>query len=233
LATEAGMLATFMPKPFPRLTGNGLHMHLSLWDEEDNELFAAADDERGLGVSALGYSFIAGLLEHAEALCSVACPTVNSYKRLASPPPNSGAAWCPAYVTYGGNDRTHMLRIPDPGRVEDRCIDGSANPYLALSALTAAGLDGIKRNLDPGDPCELNLLGLSGLEASGLGLRTMPMTLWHALDHLEIDEAVRDGLGKTPDGDYVDYFVSTKRDEVRASHAEVTPWELDRYLQAF
>ena len=184
-------------------------------------------------MSSLGYSFIAGLLEHAEALTAVACPTVNSYKRLAAPAPNSGAAWSPTYATYGGNDRTHMLRVPEPGRVEDRCIDGSANPYLAMSALIAAGLDGIGRGLDPGDPCDLNLLGLSALEASGLGLRTMPMTLWHALDHLEIDEAVRDGLGKTPDGDYVDYFVSTKRDEVRSSHAEVTPWELDRYLQAF
>ena len=227
------MLATFMPKPFTHLTGNGLHMHLSLWDGDGAELFADPTDGRGLGMSSLGYSFIAGLLEHAEALTAVACPTVNSYKRLAAPAPNSGAAWSPTYATYGGNDRTHMLRVPEPGRVEDRCIDGSANPYLAMSALIAAGLDGIGRGLDPGDPCELNLLGLSGLEASGLGLRTMPMTLWHALDYLEIDEAVRDGLGKTPDGDYVDYFVSTKRAEVRSSHAEVTPWELDRYLQAF
>ena len=233
LAAQAGMLATFMPKPFTHLTGNGLHMHLSLWDGEGAELFADASDGRGLGMSSLGYSFIAGLLEHAEALAAVACPTVNSYKRLAAPAPNSGAAWSPSYATYGGNDRTHMLRVPEPGRVEDRCIDGSANPYLAMSALIAAGLDGIGRELDPGDPCELNLLALSPLEASRLGLRTMPMTLWHALDHLEIDGVLRDGLGKTPDGDYLDYFVETKRDEVRSSHAEVTPWELDRYLQAF
>ena len=233
LASEAGMLATFMPKPFTRLTGNGLHMHLSLWDQQDKELFADEDDERGLGVSALGYSFIAGLLVHAEALCSVACPTVNSYKRLASPPPDSGAAWSPAYATYGGNDRTHMLRIPDPGRVEDRCVDGSANPYLALSALTAAGLDGITRNLDPGDPCDLNLLHLGANEAAELGLRAMPMTLWDALEHLERDDVLRDGLGKTPEGDYVDYFVSTKRAEARSAHSEVTPWEIDRYLQAF
>jgi glutamine synthetase len=233
LAAEAGMLATFMPKPFTHLTGNGLHMHLSLWDEQDNELFADEDDDRGLGVSSLGYSFIAGLLEHAEALCSVACPTVNSYKRLASPPPDSGAAWSPTYATYGGNDRTHMLRIPDPGRVEDRCIDGSANPYLTVSALIAAGMDGIARGLDPGGPCEFNLLQLGEEEVAELGLRTMPMTLWHALEHLERDDVLRDGLGKTPQGDYLDYFVATKRSEVRSSHAEVTPWELDRYLQAF
>ena len=128
LAAQAGMLATFMPKPFTHLTGNGLHMHLSLWDGDGAELFADAADGRGLGVSSLGYSFIAGLLEHAEALTAVACPTVNSYKRLAAPAPNSGAAWSPTYATYGGNDRTHMLRVPEPGRVEDRCIDGSANP---------------------------------------------------------------------------------------------------------
>ncbi len=233
LAAEAGMLATFMPKPFTHLTGNGLHMHLSLWDEQDNELFADADDGRGLGMSTLGYNFIAGLLEHAEALCAVACPTVNSFKRLSSAAPDSGAAWSPSYVTYGGNDRTHMLRIPDPGRVEDRCIDGSANPYLALSALIAAGLDGVERDLDPGDPCELDLLKLGQQEAADLGLRTMPMTLWHALEVLERDDVLREGLGKTPEGDYVDYFVSTKRAEVRAAHAEVTPWEIDRYLQAF
>ncbi len=161
LAAQAGMLATFMPKPFTHLTGNGLHMHLSLWDGEGAELFADASDGRGLGMSSLGYSFIAGLLEHAEALAAVACPTVNSYKRLAAPAPNSGAAWSPSYATYGGNDRTHMLRVPEPGRVEDRCIDGSANPYLAMSALIAAGLDGIGRELDPGDPCELNLLALT------------------------------------------------------------------------
>ena len=232
MAAEAGMVATFMPKPFSHLTGNGLHMHLSLWGEDGTELFADMADARGLGVSAMGYSFIAGLLDHAEALAAVACPTVNSYKRLASAPPNSGAAWSPVYATYGGNDRTHMLRVPEPGRVEDRCIDGSANPYLAISALIAAGLDGMSRDADPGDPCELNLLELNEAEASALGLRTMPMTLWHTLERLETDAVLREGLGKTSDGDYVDYFVATKRAEVRSSHAEVTPWELDRYLTA-
>jgi len=181
----------------------------------------------------MGYSFIAGLLDHAEALAAVACPTVNSYKRLASAPPNSGAAWSPVYATYGGNNRTHMLRVPEAGRVENRCIDGSANPYLALSALIAAGLDGIGRCADPGEPCELNLLELNEHEASTLGLRAMPMTLWHALEYLEADDVLRAGLGKTPDGDYVDYFVATKRDEVRAAHLPVTQWELDRYLEAF
>jgi glutamine synthetase len=231
LAAQAGMLATFMPKPFSNLTGNGLHMHLSLWDG-DTELFADESDGRGLGLSPLGYSFIGGLLEHAQAMTAITCPTVNSYKRLASPAPDSGAAWSPVFATYGGNDRTHMLRVPDPGRVEDRCIDGSANPYLALSAIIAAGLDGISRQVNPGDPCELNLLKVSEQEVAEKGLVSMPMTLWHAVEHLEADEVLREGLGKTPEGDYVDYFVATKRAEVRSSHAEVTPWELERYLSA-
>jgi glutamine synthetase len=163
----------------------------------------------------------------------VACPTVNSYKRLASAAPDSGAAWSPVYATYGGNDRTHMLRVPDPGRVENRCIDGSANPYLTISAIVAAGLDGISRELNPGDPCELNLLELTEAEAAGRGLVSMPMTLWHALEHLEADDVLREGLGKTPDGDYVDYFVATKRAEVRSSHCEVTPLGArSRYLSA-
>jgi glutamine synthetase len=232
LAAEAGMLATFMPKPFSNLTGNGLHMHLSMWGDDGTELFVDPADSRGLGMSTMGYSFIGGLLEHAQALAAVACPTVNSYKRLASPAPDSGAAWSPVYATYGGNDRTHMLRVPDPGRVEDRCIDGSANPYLTLSAIVAAGLDGIDRKLNPGDPCELNLLALSEHEAAERELVSMPMTLWHALEHLEADDVLRDGLGKTPEGDYVDYFVSIKRAEARSAHAEVTSWELERYLSA-
>lgn len=232
LAAEAGMLATFMPKPFSNLTGNGLHMHLSMWDDEDTELFADSSDSRGLGMSALGYSFIGGLLEHAQALAAVACPTVNSYKRLASAAPDSGAAWSPVFATYGGNDRTHMLRVPDSGRVEDRCIDGSANPYLTISAIIAAGLDGIERKLNPGDPCELDLLKLTKEEAKAHGLVPMPMTLWDALEHLERDDVLREGLGKTPDGDYVDYFIATKRGEVRSSQAEVTPWELEHYLSA-
>jgi glutamine synthetase len=232
LATDAGMLATFMPKPFSNLTGNGLHMHLSLWDRDDVPLFADPDDGRGLGMSAMGYSFVAGLLEHARALAAVTCPTVNSYKRLASAAPDSGAAWSPVFATYGGNDRTHMLRVPDAGRVEDRCIDGAANPYLAASVLIAAGLDGIERGLDPGDPCELDLLKLTEEKAAEHGLVSIPPTLRHALELLEADPVLRDGLGKTPDGDYVDYFVTVKRAELNAAHAEVSPWEIERYLSA-
>ncbi len=224
LAAEAGMLATFMPKPFSHLTGNGLHMHLSLWDRGRRRVVRRPGRRAAAsGYRRLGYSFIGGLLEHAEALAAVTCPTVNSYKRLASAPPNSGAAWSPAYATYGGNDRTHMLRVPDPGRVEDRCIDGSANPYLTLSALIAGGLDGMERGVDPGDPCELNLLKLAEAEAAELGVAG------HAHDPVARTRAPRErrraarGLGKTPEGDYVDYFVATKRAEVRASQVPRSP----------
>ncbi len=230
LATEAGMLATFMPKPFSNLTGNGLHMHLSLWDREGRPVFDDPEDPRGLGCSPVAYQFVGGLLDHAQAMVAVTCPTVNSYKRLASAPPDSGAAWSPSFATYGGNDRTHMLRIPDGGRIENRCIDGSANPYLALAVQISAGMDGIERSADPGGPSGLDLLRLSEEEAASHGLTVLPPTLWHALDHLEADPVLRSGLGKTPEGDFVDYFVATKRAEARAAHAEVTPWELDRYL---
>jgi glutamine synthetase len=232
LAAQAGMLATFMPKPFTNLTGNGLHMHLSLWDREERSLFDDATDPRGLGMSGLAYQFVAGLLDHAQALSAVTCPTVNSYKRLASPAPDSGAAWSPVFATYGGNDRTHMLRIPDAGRVENRLVDGSANPYLAITAQIAAGIDGIERSLDPGDPCELDLLRLTEKEIAAHGLTAMPPTLGHALDHLEADSVLRTGLGKTSEGDYLDYFVATKRSEWQAAHTQVNPWEIDRYLSA-
>ncbi len=232
LAAQSGMLATFMPKPFTNLTGNGLHMHLSLWDTDGRPVFEGIDDTRGLGLSPTAYQFVGGLLGHAQALAAVTCPTVNSYKRLASGAPDSGAAWSPVFATYGGNDRTHMLRIPDGGRVENRCIDGAANPYLSLAAQVAAGMDGVEHEVDPGGPFELDLLALTPEQAAGHGLQAMPLTLWHALDQLEADPVLRAGLGKTPEGDYVDYFVATKRAEYHAAHAQVSPWEVDRYLTA-
>ena len=153
LAAEAGMLATFMPKPFSHLTGNGLHMHLSLWDERGRRALRRP-----------GRRPRASACRRSGTPSSAACSSTprhwpRSPARRSTPTsgwparrPNSGAAWSPAYATYGGNDRTHMLRVPDPGRVEDRCIDGSANPYLALSALIAAGLDGIEREPRPRRP---------------------------------------------------------------------------------
>jgi glutamine synthetase len=234
VAHQAGMAATFMPKPFASLTGSGLHLHSSLWDAESGaELFADPDDARGLGLSALAYHYIGGLIAHAPALAAVTCPTVNSYKRFGVGAPKSGATWAPAYATYGGNNRTQMLRVPDGGRVENRACDGSANPYLAMAAQLAAGLDGIDRGLDPGEPNRDNLHVLSAEEVASRGIRVLPPTLLHAADELVADGVLREALGKTPGGDYVDYYAKVKREEFHAWHSVVTDWEVERYLTLF
>ena len=234
LAHRAGMVATFMPKPFGNLTGSGLHLHSSLWDATTGTaLFPAAGDPRGLGLSQLAYHYIGGLVAHGPAMAAVTCPTVNSYKRFGVGAPQSGATWAPGYATYGGNNRTHMLRVPDGARVENRCCDGSANPYLALTVQLAAGLDGIDRGLDPGEPNTDNLYLLSPGEAAARGIRSLPPTLLHAADSLVADDVLRAALGKTPHGDYVDYYAKIKREEFSAWHSTVTDWEIERYLTLF
>ena len=172
LAQQRGLIATFMPKPFAHLTGNGCHFHVSLWQDGEN-LFERdpADDPRGLGLSELAYSFIGGLKANAKAYIALTAPTVNSYKRLIVGEPTSGATWAPVYISYGYNNRTQMLRIPAPGRIEDRTVDGSCNPYLAATAMLAAGLDGIERRLDPGDPNVGNLYTLGAAEREAQGDR--------------------------------------------------------------
>ena len=147
--------------------------------------------------------------------------------------PRSGATWAPVYVSYAYNNRTQMLRVPAAGRVEDRTVDGSCNPYLAATVLLAAGLDGIERELDPGDPNTLNLYESSAAQRAGLGIDTLPENLLDATRELERDDVLRRALGKTRDGDYLDYFVECKRREVQAAHEQITQWELDRYLQLF
>jgi glutamine synthetase len=234
VAHQAGLAATFMPKPFANLTGNGLHLHSSLWDASTGAaLFTDPSDPRGLGLSRLAYQYIAGLIDHGQALVGVTCPTVNSYKRMGVGAPLSGATWAPAYATYGGNNRTQMLRVPEGGRVENRGVDGSANPYLAMAAQLAAGLDGIDRGLDPGEPNHDNLYTLSPEEIAKRGIKTMPPTLLHAMDELVADDVMRDALGKTPDGDYVDYFAQVKREEFHAWHSVVSDWEVERYLTLY
>ncbi len=234
LAHEAGMAATFMPKPFANLTGNGLHLHSSLWDTASGEaLFADEEDPRGLGLSPMAYQFTAGIIAHAPTMTAVTCPTVNSYKRMGVGTPDSGATWAPAYATYGGNNRTQMLRIPEGGRIENRGVDGSANPYLAITAILAAGLDGIDRDLDPGEPNTDNLYTLSAQQVTERGIRSMPPTLLHAAEALVSDDVLRAALGKVPGGDYIDYFAEQQRNEFLAYHAQVNPWEVDRYLTLY
>ena len=230
LAHQRGLLATFMPKPFGHLTGSGCHFHMSLWSGDTN-LFLDESDPRGQGLSDLAYHFVGGLKKHARAYIAVTAPTVNSYKRLkVGGSTQSGATWSPVFVTFGHNNRTQMLRIPGPGRVEDRTIDGSCNPYLAAAVVLAAGLDGIEHELDPGEPNTGNMYDLEPAELSARGIDLLPANLLDATRELERDEVLREALGRGRGEDYVDYFVRVKRDEWRRYHEQVTPWEIREYL---
>jgi len=231
MAQRDGRYATFMPKPFSDKTGNGLHAHISLWSADTDEpLFIGDDsDTKGLGLSEMAYQFTAGLLAHAEALVAVACPIVNSYKRMGVGPPVSGATWAPSYVAYGGNNRTQMIRVPESDRLEVRLGDGAANPYLMFAAMLACGLDGIDNSLDPGQPNTDNLFALSAEEIAERGITALPPTLLHAADNLTGNEVLGKGLGST----YRDYFAQVKRDEFLTHHREVTPSEVDQYLTLF
>jgi glutamine synthetase len=158
---------------------------------------------------------------------------VTSYKRLVVGPPASGSTWAPTFITYGYNNRTLMLRIPEAGRIEDRTVDGSCNPYLAATAVLAAGLDGIERGLDPGKPTARNMYETSPAEREEMGIETLPANLLDATRELESSDVMRNALGSVGDESYVDYFVRRKRHEWQAAHEEITRWELDRYLQLF
>lgn len=222
LAEQRGMTATFMPKPFTDRTGSGLHLHLSLW-RDGQSVFPDTADPRGLGLSPLAYAFIGGLLQHASGLQAIIGPTVNSYKRTGSSSSSrSGATWAPRTATYGGNDRTHFLRVPDGNRVELRGGDGSANPYLAAAVALAAGLDGISRDVDPGHPGA----------ATDDSRRSLPQTLLHAVEAMECDEVILGALDAAGPG-VSRYFADLKREEFFEWHAQVTAWEVQRYVTAF
>jgi len=158
---------------------------------------------------------------------------VNSYKRLKLGSTASGATWSPVWISYGYNNRTQMLRIPGPGRIEDRTIDGSCNPYLAAAAVLAAGLDGIESGLDAGEPNSENLYTVPEAELRSRGLESLPANLLEAIGELERDDVLRRALGRGRDEDYVDYFARVKRDEWFRYHEQVTPWEIREYLTRF
>ncbi|MBD2327061.1 type III glutamate--ammonia ligase [Alkalinema sp. FACHB-956] len=221
IAQKQGYRATFMPKPFSDLTGNGCHTHLSLWDRETTtNLF---DDAHGeLGLSALAYQFIAGVLHSASALCAISNPTVNSYKRLNAATPHSGATWSPTTITYGGNNRTHMIRIPDRGRFECRLPDGAANPYLLPAALVAAGLDGIVEKRDPGARSNIN----SYTDAVALNVKRLPNNLLDALRALDSNAIMRDRLGN----EIVDAYLKLKHHEWSEYTNHLSSWELRHTL---
>lgn len=231
LAEQHGFIATFMPKPFTNLTGNGAHMHMSLWKDGVN-VFEDDSDPRGLGLSSLAYNFVGGLKTHARASSALTAPTVNSYKRLKPGSTSSGATWSPVWISYGYNNRTQMLRI-NPGRIEDRTIDGSCNPYLAAAAVLTSGLDGIEKGIDAGEPNGENLYSFSYDELVSRGLESLPANLLDATQELERDDVLRAAFGRGRDEDYVDYYVRVKRAEWFRYHEQVSPWEIREFLTRF
>ena len=227
VAEQHGLLATFLPKPFDNLTGSGAHYHMSLWDEGGTNLFQ--DDDDASGLSEMAYHFMGGILDHARALVASNAPLVNSYKRLVRGAPRSGASWAPVYVTYGGSNRTQMIRIPDGGRIENRSVDGAANPYLACAAMLAAGLDGVEKKTDPGTRNVDNLYEVPEDELRSRGIHFLPSSLKEACDCLETDDVVRSALGT----EYADYYIACKRAEWNDYHTTVTPWERRAYLPIY
>ncbi len=195
LAERHGVRVSFQPKPIPELTGNGAHLHASLWDEAGRNVFHDPAGEKGL--SELAYRFLAGLLLHGPALCALTNPVAGSYRRLARSVTSSGATWSPSWVSYGGNNRTHMVRIPDDQRIELRLGDGAANPYLLQAAVLAAGLDGIERGLEPGPRSDVNTY----LEPPQ-GARPLPTCQADALEAFRHDAPLRALLGEAFCGSY-------------------------------
>ncbi len=222
IAETHGLRATFMPKPFLHLTGNGCHAHVSLWDRTgDKNAFLDADDS--LGLSPTAYHFLGGIMHHAEGLCAILNPTVNSYKRINAPVTRSGATWSPNAVTYGGNNRTHMIRVPDQGRFELRLMDGAVNPYLGQASLLAAGLDGIDNERDPGGPVHLNMYE-EGHKAGDV--KRLPATLLDALRLLENNTELKAVLGE----ELVQAYLKLKMQEWHAYTAHLSEWERQNTL---
>jgi glutamine synthetase len=205
-----------------------MHMHLSLADKQNRNVFLDKSDRRELGLSTLAYHFLGGLLNHARALAALCAPCVNSYKRLVVGRSLSGATWAPAFISYGDNNRTSMVRVPF-GRLELRLIDSCANPYLASAAVLAAGLDGIDRQLDPGEPHNFNHYTATLEELAAKGIRVLPQTLHEAVAALEDDPLFAEQLGEA----FVREFIRLKRMEWVEYQRHVSDWEVARYLEFF
>lgn len=232
-AKEEGLLATMMPKPFADKTGTGAHFNMSLYDlETGKNLFACdpKDDPRGLGLTTLGYQFIAGILKHGPALCAAFAPTVNSYKRLVRRGAMSYFSWAPVFNSYGSNNRTNSVRVPmGGGRCESRNADGAVNPYLAATLALAAGLEGIREGLEPGKPNEDNLYDMNDAQRQERGIEFLPQTLQEAVAAFAADPLVEKTLGK----ELSDEFIKYKTEEWETYHFTVSQWEIDRYSYMF
>lgn len=233
MAADHGYLATFMPKPFVDKTGNGAHFNMSLADPATGmNLFKTRPDKdaRGLGLSQLGYHFIGGILKHGRALCAAFAPTVNSYKRLIRRGAMSYYSWAPIFNSFGTNNRTNSIRVPmGGGRCESRNADSSCNPYLASALVLAAGLEGVRENLDPGNPHNENLYEYSDGELKARGIEALPRTLAEAVDAFEADPFTEQVLGPVLKQEFITY----KRAEWDEYHQSISQWEIDRYARLY
>ena len=228
IAKKHGMLCSFMPKPFAERSGSGLHMHMSAGKKFGDNAFEDLTDPQGMKLSPFAYHFLGGLMANAHALTAIAAPCVNSYKRLVKKGSRSGATWAPVNVAYGDNNRTAFVRVPG-GRLELRLPDASCNPYLMTAAIIHAGLDGVRRKLDPGAPCNENLYALSSSELAEKGIARLPTSLPDALDALEKNKVVSGGLGEV----FIREFLEVKRAECDELLLNVSPAEFSRYVDFF
>jgi len=228
LAEKHGLRATFMPKPFEKLTGNGCHAHVSLWTEKTNKFL---DNGDRYGLSKLAYNFLGGIMNLAQPLSAFFNPTINSYRRINAPPTKSGASWSPSSISYSGNNRTHMIRIPDPGRFELRLMDGSANPYLLQAGVIAAGLHGINNKSDPGEPLTCNMYNDYKKYQN---LKKLPNEIEDAIEELEESKELKESFGEDIINSYVKLknqeIASFNRDERFDKKSSITDWEKNNTL---
>ena len=223
LAEKHGLRATFMPKPFEKLTGNGCHAHVSLWSGKENKFL---DVSNRYGLSRTAYNFLGGILKFAEPLSAFFNPTINSYRRINAPPTKSGSSWSPSSISYSGNNRTHMIRIPDPGRFELRLMDGSSNPYLLQAGVIAAGLYGLNHKVDPGEPLTCNMYTEYKKYPN---LKKLPEEIEDSLAELDNSKELKEAFGE----DVINSYIKLKNMEIDDFHKnesfdkrkEVTDWE--------
>ena len=222
VAEKHGLRATFMPKPFKGLTGSGCHAHISVWSL-DGKKNAFADDSKELGLSDQGRHFLGGIMKHASALAAICNPTVNSYKRINAPRTSSGATWAPNTVTWTGNNRTHMVRVPGPGRFELRLPDGAANPYLMQAVILAAGLDGVRSKADPGPRYDIDMYQ-DGHKVKGAP--KLPLNLLDALREYDKDKTLKAMMGE----EFSSAFLKLKHREWQSFVSHFSRWEHENTL---
>ena len=228
ISEKHGLRATFMPKPFENLTGNGCHAHVSVWQGKKNKFLDKSDN---LGLSKMAYNFLGGVIKNASSLSAFFNPTINSYRRINAPPTKSGATWSPSSISYTGNNRTHMIRIPDPGRFELRLMDGSVNPYLLQASVLAAGLYGLKNKIDPGKPLNCNMYED---HAKYPDLPKLPNELGQSLEQLKNNKEMNEAFGKETIMSYIKLrSLEIKEFQSKESFDKTKPiskWEKDNTL---